>query len=255
MSMRSSFRFYGDLRDHLRTGTDGSYAFVVPGSVKDAIESFGVPHPEVDWVVVNGALVSFAYTIQDRDDIHVYPHGYCIGADSMLRPPIANMRFVLDVHLGKLAAYLRMLGFDTAYRNCYSDPELVRISSQQGRILLTRDRPLLMHNAVTYGYFLRATDSHRQVEEVVRYFALAERFRPFARCMACNAVLEPVAKSEVAGSLPARTVELYDEFTRCSACRRVYWKGSHYRRMIQWVDDLRRNTCVPLSPATNLSHS
>lgn len=232
-SSRAYIRFHGELNDHLppdQRQRELEKQFLVPGSVKDLIESFGVPHPEVGEIEVNGDPAGFAYGVQDGDRIEVHP---------AVRMPKGEPRFVLDVHLGKLAAYLRMIGFDTVYRNCFDDPELVRISSQDDRILLTRDRGLLMHNAVTYGYFLRSTDSHQQLRKVVDRFHLTPMMRPFTRCMACNGLLAKVDKTQVLAQLPVRTAELHDDFRQCRDCRRIYWKGSHYRRMLQWVEDLQ----------------
>lgn len=241
---RGHFRFYAELNDHLRP--DQQYKnlekpFYVSSTVKDMIESFGVPHIEIELIVANGQSVDFTYLVRDGDQISVYPtfESVDITPELRVRPePLREPKFVLDVHLGKLAAYLRMLGFDTFYRSCYSDPELVRVSSEQHRILLTRDRGLLKHSAVTHGYWLRETDSKRQAAEIIRRFDLSLSIRPFTRCMGCNSLLRPATKNEVLQLLPQRTAELYDEFQRCSQCGRVYWKGSHYRRMLQWIHQL-----------------
>ncbi len=131
-----------------------------------------------------------------------------------------------------------MLGFDSEYRNCASDPELVRVSASEQRILLTRDRELLKHSAVTRGYWVRQTDSHHQLAEVVQRFDLNRSFRPFTRCMACNTLLRPAAKAEIRHLIAGRTAELYDDFLQCPGCGRVYWKGSHWRRMQQWIQEL-----------------
>jgi uncharacterized protein with PIN domain len=236
------FRFYAELNDFLppeRRFTEFSHTFLDAATVKDRIESFGVPHTEVDLILVNGQSVDFAYRVREGDRISVYPvfEALDIAGLSRLRPePLRDPRFVLDVHLGRLAAYLRMLGFDTFYRNCYTDEELAAISRDRHRILLTRDVGLLKRSAVTHGYFLRETDSRRQAEEVVRRFELGRLMRPFSRCMQCNGLLAPVSKDAVRDQLPPRTAELYDEFQQCPVCGRVYWKGGHYRRMHQWIE-------------------
>lgn len=242
--MHSSIRFYAELNDHLapgeRYGTLEKTLYV-PCSVKDLIESFGVPHAEVDLITANGESVDFSYLVRDGDRISVYPmfESLDITPELRVRPhPLREPRFVLDVHLGKLAAYLRMLGFDTAYRNCFSDEELVKVSARERRILLTRDRGVLKHSAVTHGYWLRETDSRRQAAEIVRRFDLRRAIQPFTRCMACNGILDPVAKDQVIDLLPPRTAELYDEFRQCPQCRRVYWKGSHHARMQRWIAGL-----------------
>jgi len=243
---RATIRFYAELNDHLpsqRQYQTLERRFFVPTTVKDMIESFGVPHTEVELILVNGESADFSRVVRDGDQVSVYPMFESVDITPALRvrpEPLRDPKFVLDVHLGRLAAYLRMLGFDTVYRNCASDPELVALSSSEQRILLTRDRGLLMHSAVTRGYWLRETDSGRQAQEIVSRFDLARLFRPFTRCMACNATLRPVPKTEIRGRVPPRTLELYDEFLECSGCARVYWKGSHYRRMLQLTGEWRK---------------
>jgi uncharacterized protein len=241
---RAYFRFYAELNDHLQPSEQQKSierTFYIPSTVKDMIESFDVPHTEVELIVANKASVDFSYLVRDGDYISVYPmfESVDITPELRVRPEaLREPKFVLDVHLGKLAAYLRMLGLDTFYRSCLADPELVRISSEQHRILLTRDRALLKHNAVTHGYWLRETDSKLQVSEIIRRFDLARSMRPFTRCMACSGMLRPATKTEVLHLLPPRTAELYDEYQRCSQCGRAYWKGSHYARMLRWVNEL-----------------
>ena len=241
---RAWFRFYAELNDHF--APDQQYqalerCFYVPGAVKDMIESFGVPHTEVELILVNGESADFSHLVRDGDRVSVYPVFESIDVRGALRvrpQPLRELKFVLDVHLGKLAAYLRMLGFDSAYSNSAGDPELVRVASEQQRVLLTRDRGLLMHAAVTRGYWLRQTESRRQAAEIVRRFDLAGAIRPFTRCMACNSVLLPADRAEVLHRIPPRAAELHDEFLRCPGCGRVYWRGSHYRRMRQWIGEL-----------------
>lgn len=240
----SFFRFYAELNDHLPPPQQYKTlekTFYVPSTVKDMIESFGVPHAEVDLIVANGESVGFDYVVHDGDRISVYPmfEALDITPEVRLRPrPLRESRFVLDVHLGRLAAYLRMLGFDTVYRSCFTDPQLVEVSASERRILLTRDRGVLKYSAVTHGYWLRETDSWRQAAEVVKRFDLGRAIAPFTRCMACNGVLEPVAKEQVKNRVAPRVFESHDEFGRCPQCARVYWKGSHYERMRNWIAEL-----------------
>lgn len=246
------FRFYAELNDHLAPGQRHQTLeknFYVPSTVKDMIESFGVPHTEIELILVNGESVDFSHLVRDADYISVYPMFESVDITPELRvrsEPLREPKFVLDVHLGKLAAYLRMLGFDAFYRSCLADPELARIASEQHRILLTRDRGLLKHSSVTHGYWLRETDSRRQAAEIVLRFDLARRIRPFTRCMACNGRLRPAAKNEVLHQIPPRTAELYDDFQRCYECGRVYWKGSHHARMLRWIEELASAAGAPV---------
>jgi uncharacterized protein with PIN domain len=251
----ASFRFYAELNDHLppvQRYRSLDIRFFVSATVKDVIESFGVPHTEVELVLVNGESSPFSRVVQPGDRVSVYPMFESLDITPMLRlrpQSLREPRFVLDVHLGKLAAYLRMLGFDTLYRNCATDPQLVRISAEEKRILLTRDRGLLKHSTVTRGYWLRETDSRRQAAEVVTRFDLARSVRPLSRCMACNALLETASESEVRGRVPPGVLQWCREFRQCPDCRRAYWYGSHCRRMQQWIDGLARPSDAALPPA------
>ncbi|MBV9084651.1 MAG: Mut7-C ubiquitin/RNAse domain-containing protein [Acidobacteriaceae bacterium] len=239
---RASFRFYAELNDHLppeKKHRTLEKQFSVAPTVKDAIESFGIPHAEVELIAVNGESVPFSRVLSDGDMVSVYPmfESLDIGSEVKIRrETLRQPKFVLDVHLGKLAAYLRMLGFDALYQSCFTDAQLMRISAAEHRILLTRDRGVLKHDAVTHGYWLRETDSRKQLIEVVRRFDLARLMQPFTRCMACNGLLEDVGKEAARVSVPPRTIDLYNEFRRCAGCGRVYWKGSHYERMRSWIE-------------------
>lgn len=239
----AGFRFYGELNDFLspdRRGKQAKRHFDAIGAVKDRIESFGVPHTEVDLILINGEPVGFSHPVRDGDRVSVYPvfKSLDISSVSQLRPPgLRALRFVLDVHLGRLAAYLRMAGFDAFYQNDASDSELVAVVVREQRVLLTRDRYLLMRSDVDRGYWVRSTDPRQQLMEVVRRFDLIRCMQPFTRCMKCNGVLERVSRESVWDRLPARVREK-DEFRLCSGCGAVYWKGTHHARMeeiLKWV--------------------
>ncbi len=245
MAMQQAlFRFYAELNDFLpaeRRQRIFPCSFELSGSVKDMIESLGVPHTEVDLILANGRSVDFAYLVRDGDHISVYPVFESIDISPVLRvrpEPLREPAFVLDVHLGQLAVYLRMLGFDTLYRNDYADEELARTSSQEGRILLTRDRGLLKRTIVTHGYCLRTTDPRQQVIEVLRRFDLWNAVAPFRRCLHCNTPLQSVDKAEISHRLDAQTKEYYDHFRLCPTCDRIYWRGSHFKRMEAFVESV-----------------
>jgi uncharacterized protein with PIN domain/sulfur carrier protein ThiS len=238
----ATVRVYGQLNDFL-PGAWRQEALVCrlngPTSVKDLIESLGVPHPEIDLVVVNGRPVDFDYGVLDDDRVAVYPRFRSIDIDEACRvgsPLQADTRFVADVHLGRLTAYLRLAGFDAEYRNDYSDHELVAISALGQRTLLTRDVGLLKHRSVIRGYFVRATQPAQQLVEILRAFDLVGRAAPFTRCVRCNSLLRAVPKDRVAHLLPPRTREHYQEFSRCPTCERIFWRGSHYSRMSAFLD-------------------
>jgi uncharacterized protein with PIN domain len=249
-----TIRFYAELNDFLpyRLRQRASDLVVECGAaIKVVVEALGVPHTEVDLILVNGAPVDFAYALAEGDRISVYPifESLDISALQRVRPaPLREMRFVLDVHLGRLATYLRLLGFDTLYANDYDDPTLARISHDERRILLTRDRGLLKRAAVTHGYFVRNTTPQEQLEEVVQRFDLAGASRPFTRCLRCNGVLVPVAKAEVVDRLPERVRAGQQEFWRCASCDHVYWQGTHYARMQRLIAGLTADTLMQENP-------
>jgi uncharacterized protein with PIN domain len=240
----ASIRFYAELNDHLPEAKQYrtlEKPLTTPTTAKDLIESFGVPHTEVDLVLVNGMSVGFAQLVQPGDRVSVYPvfEAFDIATELRVRPePLRETRFILDVHLGKLAAYLRMLGFDARYQSCFTDADLARISAEEHRTLLTRDRELLKRGQVSHGYWLRQTESRRQTAEILDRFDLASAIQPFMRCMACNSLLEDVRKDQVGERIPPLVAELHNEFRQCRRCGRVYWKGSHYRRMEAWIQEL-----------------
>jgi uncharacterized protein with PIN domain len=232
----ASFRFYEELNDFLppaRRKVEFEHCFERRASVKDVIESLGVPHPEVELILVNGEAVDFAYIVEDGDRISVYPVFETFNVSPLVRlreAPLRNPRFVIDCNLGRLARYLRLLGFDSCYDNAYTDDDIATISHQQQRTVLTRDRRLLHRKIITHGLFVRATDPREQVREVLRRLDLYDLSRPFSRCTRCNGLLETTAKAEIAEQLQPLTRRHYDDFLRCSECGQIYWQGSHHRR-------------------------
>lgn len=235
------FQFFSDLNDLLapdQRGREFPLTFNGRQTVKHLIESLGVPHTEVERIQANGRSIDFRYLVRDGDHLQVYPfsgNGVEADPDSLQAPVNGEPRFILDIHLGKLARYLRMLGYDTWYRNDYDDPELARLANQEGRILLTRDRRLLMRSLVSNGYCIRSLDPKKQLIEVLQRFNLNEFPRPLQRCIRCNALLEPVSKDEIEERLEPLTRKYFDEFHICPACKQIYWKGSHYERMQRFI--------------------
>jgi uncharacterized protein with PIN domain len=239
---RARFRFYAELNDFLPQASRGvafDHEFKGSPSVKDVIESLGVPHVEVDLILANGESVDFSWKVEDGARVSVYPESIDIGPLARLRPaPLRETRFVLDGHLGRLARYLRMVGFDARWRNECSDEELTRIAAEEHRIILTRDRGLLMRRAVTHGHWVRESVPKRQLAEILSRFDLYRSIAPFRRCLRCNALLQPVPKEIVAERLPPGVRQQRHEFRTCPSCGRVYWKGSHYSRMARLVAEV-----------------
>ncbi len=244
MRKEAEFRFYEELNDFLplaRRKVDFSCEFAGTPAVVDLVEAIGVPHTEVDLILVDGTSVGFGHRLCGGERVAVYPVFELLDISPLnhLRPePLREPRFVLDVHLGRLARYLRLLGFDVLYETDYEDAQIAAISSAEGRIVLTRDKGLLKRGAVQRGYWLRKTAPREQLAEVVQVLDLREKFKSFTRCMDCNGMLEVVTKEAVIERLPPKVCKAYEEFGRCTMCDKVYWAGSHYDRMRELIATL-----------------
>lgn len=204
-------------------------------SAKHLAEAMGVPHPEIGRIEVGGSQAELGYLVQDGDHLSIFPYSACS------RPGETSPRFILDLHLGKLAIYLRIMGFDTLYRNDYDDPQLAELAAQTNRILLTRDRRLLMRKVIQEGYCVRSLEPQEQAREVLRRYGLVKDIRPFQRCLRCNHPLQSIPKSDVLQRLEPLTRQYYDEFHICPACNHIYWKGSHFDHMQVFLDQLTKN--------------
>jgi uncharacterized protein len=228
----AQFVFLGRLNDFLpreRREQPIRLGFRGRQSVKHLAESLGVPHPEIGAVQVNGQAGALNDITEDGDRIELHP----VPDGCPIEP-----RFVLDGHLGRLAAYLRMLGFDCLYQNSYSDEQLAQVVQEEVRILLTRDRRLLMRKAVIHGYCVRSLEPVEQLGEVVWRFKLAARIVPFHRCLRCNHPLQPIDKESVLDRLEPLTKLYFEDFQVCPACQQVYWKGSHYEQMQKLIEQV-----------------
>lgn len=202
------------------------------------IEALGVPHTEVDLILVDGASVDFSHRLREGERISVYPafHNIDVTPLARLRPtPSGIDRFIADAHLGQLARNLRMLGFDVLYRNDYSDAEVARIAAEEGRIVLTRDRDLLIRKEIVRGCYLHSVACDAQMAEVLSRFRLAATVNAFSRCLNCNGLLQSVSKSDVQERVPDHSRKAFDRFYECQGCAQVYWEGSHVARMRQRV--------------------
>jgi uncharacterized protein with PIN domain len=233
----AEFRFYEELNDFLpadKRKRSFVYRFFGAVSVKDAIEAIGVPHAEVDLILVNGESVDFTRRLQGGERVAVYPMFELldIGPLCHLRPrPLREPRFILDVHLGALARDLRMCGFDSVYRNDFADEDIIAQSAAENRTILTRDIGILKNGRVTRGYWLRSAAPAGQLVETLDHFDLYDRIQPFQRCRICNGLIEPTARETVADRVPQAVLDAYNRFFACSDCGRIYWRGTHYDRM------------------------
>src|SRR5262245_49382964 len=228
------FRFYAELNDFLTPEHRGRrffHALREAAAVKDTIEALGVPHPEVELILVNGTPVPLSHLLRDGDDVAVYPAFAMLELEGLTRaaPPLPQpARFAIDAHLSKLAAWLRLAGFDATVDD--DDAELAAMSARDERIVLTRDVALLKRGVVRHGYWVRSTDPAEQLAEVVQRFHLADRLQPFTRCTRCNTPLRAVDAESVADRLLPCTRAAFSDFRECPGCGRVYWRGSHYER-------------------------
>ena len=223
------FRFRAELADFLpreRRNESFEYRCARAATLKNAIEALGVPHTEVGFARVNGAPATLARIVREGDGIEVFP--WTLAG---VPQPLPKAGFVADAHLGGLARFLRMLGYDTLHHNGIADAEIRQLTQEEGRLVLSRDRELLKCRDITSGCYVHATKSEVQLREVAARFALAAHARPFTLCLACNLPLEHVPKSRIAARLPERVAELQTRFMRCPGCDRIYWPGSHYLRM------------------------
>jgi uncharacterized protein with PIN domain len=240
----ATFRFYEELNDFLPSERRRR-AFSCPcarrATTKHMIEALGVPHTEVELVLLNGESVGFGALLREGDRVAVYPKFEALDITPLLRVrarALRSTRFVADAHLGGLARLLRMTGFDTLYDNHFQDDEIERIAGAQERVVLTRDRELLKRRGVTHGCYVHALHPAQQLREIFDRLDLARSARPFTLCLNCNAPLRAIDKVQVAAALPPSVRERYQRFSTCDVCRGVFWEGSHWERMRTLVDGL-----------------
>jgi len=240
------FRFYAELNNFLPSAQRQrrvAHACSRDATVKHMIEALGVPHTEVDLILADGHAVDFSYRLRDGESVSIYPCFTAIEVAQLARlrpPPRRPGRFVADAHLGLLAKNLRMLGFDVLYRNDYSDAQVAHISSEEERIVLTRDRDLLIRKEIVYGCYLHAVSGDEQIAEVLARFKLASSARALSRCLACNGVLRLVEKAAIEHRVPHHSRQFYERFYECENCAQVYWEGSHVERMRHRVAQMLR---------------
>lgn len=250
----ATFRFYEELNDFLarplRRRTF-SCACARGATTKHMIEALGVPHTEVELVLVNGESVGFNHPLSDGDRIAVYPKFEALDIQPLLRVrerPLRVMRFIADAHLGGLAPLLRLAGFDTLYDNHYPDADIEALAAEQQRIVLTRDRELLKRRTITHGCYVRTLRPREQLREVFERLDLAGSAQPFRLCLMCNAPLRRIAKEDVAGRAPEGVLERHTQFVTCDVCRRVFWEGTHWQRMRALMDSVAGTQSRSVSP-------
>ena len=238
------FRFYEELNDFLpQERRRRHFLFEYRGnpSVKDSIEAIGVPHREVDLILVNSRSVGFSYKLKNEDSISVYPVFESIDISPVVHlreRPLRELKFIADVHLGKLTRYLRLCGYDTFYRTDLDDNEIIELAVSDKRVILTRDKEMLKSKKITHGFWIRSQHPRIQLEEVFRRLDIKKPKALFTRCMECNGLLREIEKKEILDRLLPMTRRYYRKFKICDDCNRIYWNGSHYRNMKREIKTL-----------------
>jgi len=243
-------RFYEELNDFLSLEKRKIWFechFSDNPTIKDIIESMGVPPSEVDLILVNGQSVNFSYAPKNDDKVSIYPvfESFDISTVSRLRAqPLRDPKFILDAPLGKLTKYLRLLGFDALYQDTeshdFSPSSIDQIGKKDKRIILTRDKNVLKKKIITHGYLIKAVDPKKQVEEVISRFDLFSKIKPFSLCLKCNVKIVPIEKNKIANKLPSIISRHFNKFTLCPQCKRIYWQDIHYQTMVAFVRQIKK---------------
>lgn len=235
--------FHGDLSLLLRRSLNAhkslSCSILRKASIKDVIESLGPPHTEVGLILINNQERGFEHILGPGEAVAVYPQAepYDVSKSTLLRPrPFPTLRFIVDVNVGRLALLLRLIGYDTAFQPSWNDDFLVHKAQEEERVILSRDRALLKRSIVEYGRFLRSVQPREQLLEILLVFGLQKPFAVFSRCLRCNEMLQPVSKHEVLPQLKEKTRLYYHDFSKCPGCHRVYWRGPHHEKMVQFLE-------------------
>ena len=245
---KGTFRFYEELNDFLpkhRRKTTFEAEFRGKRSIKDMIEAIGVPHTEIDLILVNGKSVDFNYILQNGDRASVYPvfESLNITDVTLLRKiPLRRHKFIADINLGDIVKYMRVLGFDLYYDSLLSTREIIEISKRENRVILTKSRKLLKFKDVTHGIFIRPGTTTEQIRRIIDYLDIKDNIKPFSRCLRCNTLLKSVLKEKILDRIPPKTKEFYNEYIQCQFCDKIYWKGTHYINMKKVVRQILYQT-------------
>jgi len=148
------------------------------------------------------------------------------------------MKFIVDCMLGKLAKWLKILGFDAAYFSKIEDSELLAMARKEGRILLTRDNDLIEKSHDIRTLFIESEDWNDQIEQVIDDFDLWHAIQPYSRCLECNAELKDLPKSRAKNLVTPFVFEQADAFAICPSCSRIFWKGTHHQDMEVKVEEI-----------------
>lgn len=237
-------RCFGELNDFFENKKGVRKVFFKDRqTIKDIIEGINIPHTEVYLITKENEPITFNYLVKDGDIISIYPVFRTIEIESDLKTTRKKYKgipkFIADAHLGKVVSYLRILGFDTLYYNDYGDQKLAELSHQQNRILLTRDHGLLMRKIVEYGYFIRSDNPKEQLKEIILRYNIFKYINLSSRCPKCNGVLKKIKKDLIIDRLEPKTKKYYKDFQICSNCNKIYWKGSHFKKIDKLINKIR----------------
>jgi uncharacterized protein with PIN domain len=234
---KGTFRFYEELNDFLpkhKRKTEFEATFKGKRSIKDMIEALGVPHTEIDLILVNGNSVDFNYILQDQDRVSVYPVFESLNITNVTRLrkiPLRRNKFIADINLGDIAKYMRVLGFDLYYDPLFSTREIIELSKRENRIILTKDSKLLKFKEVSHGIFIRHGTTKEQIRQIIDCLDIKDNIKPFTRCLGCNTLLNIVPKGKILDRIPPKTKDFCDEYVQCPSCDKIYWKGTHFIHM------------------------
>jgi uncharacterized protein with PIN domain len=247
---KAPFRFYEELNDFLpkhRRKADFEATFKGKRSIKDMIEALGVPHTEVDLILVNGNSVDFNYILQDNDRVSIYPVFESLNITDVTRLrkiPLRRNKFIADINLGNIVKYMRALGLDLYYDSLLSTREIIEISKRENRIILTKSSKLLKFKDVSHGIYIRNGTTTEQIRRIIDYLDIKDDIKPFSRCLRCNALLNIVLKENILGRIPPKTIEFCDEYVQCQSCNKIYWKGTHFINMKKVVKQILDYRCL-----------
>jgi len=237
-------RFYEELNDFLpehRRKTDFDALFTGKRSIKDMIEALGVPHTEIDLILVNGISVDFDYILQDNDRVSVYPVFESLNITDITRLrkiPLRRNRFIADINLGDIVKYMRILGFDVYYDTSLSNRGIIEISKNKTRIILTKNKKLLKFKDVSHGIFIRPGTPLDQIGRIIVYLDIKSSIKPFSRCLKCNSLLNTIPKEKILDRIPLKTRACCDEYVLCQTCDKIFWKGTHFISMEKFVGQI-----------------
>jgi len=152
-------------------------------------------------------------------------------------------KFIVDCNVGKLARWLRLMGYDARFFDGDDDSDLVAIAKTEGRVILSRDTRIMKRRLITSGQIkavlIDSDQPERQIRQVVDTLGLDSRFKPFTVCLECNQPLVEKAKDEVAELVPPYVFKTQNYFMQCPNCQRFYWRGTHWQAMMKKLESLR----------------